>query len=181
MQGMRRLADPVSGRSNAFLLSGLALLAFACFPVLAHAGVPNYTDAPPDPTGGVEIQERSDPPAHSSNTDGSRSGSVTGEGSGDRDGSGAGSADDKSSGPGGAGGGSDRGNGQGGQGGGSGSGQAAPMAGAPTAAASDDGSSPLIPILIAIAVLAAISIGAVLLRQRRGGDDAGVPVSPKAG
>jgi hypothetical protein len=30
------------------------------------------------------------------------------------------------------------------------------------------GSSPLVPILIAVAVLAAISVGAVLVRQRRG-------------
>jgi hypothetical protein len=47
---------------------------------------------------------------------------------------------------------------------------------------SSGGSSPLVPILIAIAVLAAISIGAVIYRQRRqdsGGS--GSPVSPKAG
>jgi cobalamin biosynthesis Mg chelatase CobN len=159
----------------------LALLAFACFPVLAHAGVPNYTDAPPDPTGDVEIQERSEPPAHSSNTGGGGSGSVTGEGSGKRDGSGAGSADGRSSGPG-AGGASDGGKGQGGQANGSGNGQEAPVAGAATAATSDEGASPLIPILIAIAVLAAISVGVVLMRQRRHGDDEpGVPVSPRAG
>jgi len=52
-----------------------------------------------------------------------------------------------------------------------------------TVAASKDkgGSSPLVPILIAIAVLAAISIGAVMLRQRRqrGGGSA-TPISPKA-
>jgi hypothetical protein len=35
-------------------------------------------------------------------------------------------------------------------------------------AAESDGSSPLVPILIAIAVLAAISVGAVMVRQRRG-------------
>jgi cobalamin biosynthesis Mg chelatase CobN len=47
---------------------------------------------------------------------------------------------------------------------------------------SSGGSSPLVPILIAIAVLAAISIGALIYRQRRqdsGGS--GSPVSPKAG
>jgi hypothetical protein len=47
-----------------------------------------------------------------------------------------------------------------------------------TAASSDDGSSPLVPILIAIAVLAAISIGAYFYRQRR--QDPGSPVSPNA-
>jgi hypothetical protein len=45
--------------------------------------------------------------------------------------------------------------------------------------ASDEGSSsPLVPILIAIAVLAAISVGAFFYRQRRQG--AGSPISPKA-
>ena len=38
------------------------------------------------------------------------------------------------------------------------------------AATDDDSSSPLVPILIAVAVLAAISVGAVLYRQRRGDD-----------
>jgi hypothetical protein len=47
---------------------------------------------------------------------------------------------------------------------------------------SSGGSSPLVPILIAIAVLAAISIGAVIYRQRRqDGGGSGSPVSPKAG
>lgn len=44
--------------------------------------------------------------------------------------------------------------------------------------ASDDGSSPLVPILIAVAVLAAISIGAYYYRQRRQGP--GDTISPKA-
>jgi len=43
------------------------------------------------------------------------------------------------------------------------------------------GSSPLVPILIAIAALAAISIGAVMLRARRQRDGrGGAPVSPEA-
>jgi hypothetical protein len=48
---------------------------------------------------------------------------------------------------------------------------------------SDDGSSPLAAILIAVAVLAAISIGVVVMRQRRrdeAGPDAGSPAAPKA-
>lgn len=44
--------------------------------------------------------------------------------------------------------------------------------------ASDDGSSPLVPILIAIAVLAAISIGTLVMRQRRG--SGGDSISPEA-
>lgn len=47
-----------------------------------------------------------------------------------------------------------------------------------SAATSDDGSSPLVPILIAVAVLGAISVGAVLYRQRRGSGDGGF--SPNA-
>jgi hypothetical protein len=45
-------------------------------------------------------------------------------------------------------------------------------------ASDDGGSSPLVPILIAIAALAAVSIGVVVMRNRRGGSDS--PVSPKA-
>ncbi len=45
---------------------------------------------------------------------------------------------------------------------------------------SDGGSSPLVPILIAVAVLAAISIGYFLYRQRRSGSSSPVS-SPKAG
>ncbi len=48
----------------------------------------------------------------------------------------------------------------------------------PTSAA-DDGSSPLVAILIAVAVLAAISVGAFYYRQRRQGEP-GSPISPKA-
>lgn len=47
-----------------------------------------------------------------------------------------------------------------------------------TSAESDDSSSPLVPILIAVAILAAISIGAYYYRQRRQDPDS--PVSPKA-
>ncbi|MGN6215627.1 MAG: hypothetical protein ACTHN7_01525 [Solirubrobacterales bacterium] len=48
----------------------------------------------------------------------------------------------------------------------------------PVEGGSEGSSSPLVPILIAIAVLAAISIGAFYFRQRRQGPDS--PVSPKA-
>ena len=46
---------------------------------------------------------------------------------------------------------------------------------------SDDGSSPLVPILIAAAVLAAISIGALMIRQRRQRDGSSPSLSTKAG
>jgi hypothetical protein len=50
-----------------------------------------------------------------------------------------------------------------------------------TAGSSDDGSSPLVPILIAAAVLAAISIAALLIRQRRQRDGSSPSLSTKAG
>jgi cobalamin biosynthesis Mg chelatase CobN len=54
--------------------------------------------------------------------------------------------------------------------------------GQPVSHSSGGGSSPLVPILIAVAVLAAISIGAVIYRQRRqGSGGSGSPVSPNAG
>lgn len=57
---------------------------------------------------------------------------------------------------------------------------AQPLEVTPAAETDSDGSSPLVPILIAVAVLAAISVGYFLYRQRRQGP--GSPVSsPKAG
>ncbi len=46
--------------------------------------------------------------------------------------------------------------------------------------ADDSSSSPLVPVLIAVAILAAISIGAVVLKQRRQRDEPDGAVSPKA-
>jgi cobalamin biosynthesis Mg chelatase CobN len=164
----------------------LALLAFACFPVLAQAdgsGI-QYKDAVQTATGDDEIPTRSESPAHSSKANGGASAATDG-------GSGASSAGAENESSGGSpssgagkgpGAGSDAGNGQSSRGGDSGRNpQGAPQQGAPLgAASSDDGSSPLVPILIAIAVLAAITIGAVLLRKRRRDGDPGIPVSPKA-
>ena len=48
-------------------------------------------------------------------------------------------------------------------------------------ASAEAGSSPLLPILLAIAALAGISIGVVTMRQRRRRHATGTPVSPKAG
>lgn len=75
------------------------------------------------------------------------------------------------------------GSGGGGQGG-SGNGSTGPDLGQEatpvSTTSSDGGSSPLVPILIAIAALAAITIGAVVMRQRRDRDGVSSPVSPKA-
>jgi cobalamin biosynthesis Mg chelatase CobN len=59
--------------------------------------------------------------------------------------------------------------------------QGKPLSASAAQSESDGGSSPLVPILIAIAVLAAISVGAFFYRQRRQGEGSdGSAVSPKA-
>ncbi len=166
------------------------MLAIACFPGLAQAeessGIQYETDVPTIPShegsgsnipsknksGGTGVPSESESEAKSSDTaaGGSPGGNDSGQGGGTP-------------------------SGQSSQGGG-GDGQKAPAgsknsggninAAQPlevTPAAETDsggGSSPLVPILIAVAVLAAISIGYFFYRQRRQGP--GSPVSsPKAG
>jgi len=156
----------------------------ACFPGLAIAeessGIQYETDVP-----NVPKDESSNIP--SKHSGGSNADEGDAEASGSNSPGGAGSGGDDSS----AGGGTRTG--QGNQGSGGGDGQAAdgsrPAGGvgdaqslktvsSPAEQSSDDGSSPLVPILIAVAVLAAISIGAFYYRQRR--QDPGSPVSPNA-
>jgi cobalamin biosynthesis Mg chelatase CobN len=158
------------------LVSVLVLLASACFPVFAQA-IANYeveqTTLPGSGGGG-------NPPAHHNNPAGSESSpgakqsGVPGGGSGGNGGdtsqpgsSKSGNAPSQESNPSSPGGG-----GKGQPGNGATDNQNSPSAvqiGEPKSAVSDSGgSSPLVPILIAIAVLAAISVGAVLIRQRRG-------------
>jgi len=161
------------------------LLASVCFPTLAQAdssGI-EYSDAPPTVTGNQKIPSRSGSSPNSSKTDGVQS-ADDGDEAVDSSEAGVGAANDNpSSGAGkNAKAGSDRGTGQPSRGDGSADKPQAGLQenGQPVAASEDDDSSPLLPILIAIAALAAISIGAVLMRQRRSRDDSGVPVSPKA-
>jgi hypothetical protein len=157
----------------------------ACFPGLAqadNAGIQYETDVPtvpgnegsdipstPNDSGGSNAPDGSGPDASTSNTAG---------------GAGSGGSDDP-----GTGGGAHPGQPNQGSGGGDGQapngskpaggvGEAKQISVAPVSETSSDDSSPLVPILIAIAVLAAISIGAFFYRQRR--QDAGSPVSPKA-
>lgn len=169
------------------LLSVLAVLAFACSPALAHAE---------EATGPVYETEVPTVPHEQSPGGGGHSGGSNGGGNG---GAGAGISNtpgENGTGGGkapGAGGGSHTGQGsQGAEGNGSQSadGEKSPKGGvvenqtianpAPGRSTSTEGdsSSPLVPILIAIVVLAAISIGAFYYRQRRQG--AGSSVSPKA-
>lgn len=179
----RRSARPVFA-----LLSVLGLLACACFPIAAQAGTvyePEPTTIPNEPKPN-HPKATNNPPDESSEAQSSES-PGTGESSGGTGGGSSGGGSSADTGNGG-------GTGQGNQGNGSQAGNGSqdgqnspvkveenkPVSTAP--ASSDDSSSPLVPILIAIAALAAISIGAVVIRQRRqghGGPD-GAGVSPKA-
>lgn len=173
----------------ALLLVSVIALALACFPVLAHAedssGV-QYSDSIPKAEG-ENAPAHHQTPAKSSST-GNNGGAPAPGGTtgsqgpgGSRGGSGEGSSEK-------AGGVPATGNGGGtGQGNPGGSAnhpnstslQPGAQAGTATSQKSDDGgSSPLIPILIGILVLAAISLGVVWFRQRRQGGSR--PASPSA-
>lgn len=172
-------------------VSVLALLALAFFPVLVQAdssGI-QYEDATPTATThGSPIPSGSGgSPAHSSGTQGgdsasggsSNSGSSEAGSSKESESSTAGGVPAKSGGGGGNG---DNGQSNLGKGAKNEALSGAKPVGNGTAQKDDGGgSSPLVPILIAIAVLAAISVGAVAYKQRRrrgGSPDA--RVSPEA-
>jgi hypothetical protein len=162
------------------LLSMSALLAFALFPAVSNAedssGI-QYSDAPPTVTGKVTRES----PQGSSSTDRGRDGSrqsSTRPGSNADGKSGDGSRVEGGAGPGGGDGGS---GGEGKQQGDAPAGQAPGSLDVAPASTDDGGGSPLVPILIALAVLAAISIGAVAMRRKRQDSDPASPVSPEAG
>lgn len=131
--------------------------------------------------------KESSPPVHHKHSGGSKGGSEEGEASGSGAPNGGGKNGGSNGGGANAGQPSQGPNGEGGQNGG-GSGHAGvqkakPIStlGEPAGHTEESSSSPLVPILIAIAVLAAISIGAFLYRQRRQGPDSPEsPASPKA-
>jgi cobalamin biosynthesis Mg chelatase CobN len=166
------------------LLSVLAVLAFACSPALAHAeeatGPVYETEVPtvpqeqsPGGTGGSHHNGSSGGNAGVSNSpEGQSPGGSTnpGAGGGSHNGQGnQGPAAESGK----------TGTGSGNAGGEISDGKPLATAGEPASNTSgDSSSSPLVPILIAIVVLAAISIGAFYYRQRRQG--AGSSVSPKA-
>lgn len=185
MLGMRHSPAPRWGRSTFASLSVVALLALACFPLSAQAdssGI-QYEDTPPTATTpGSEIPSRSVPPAKASGADGGAQAPADSTSSGS---SGAGSSgDDESSGGGAAARGGDGGTGQGSPEKGGDKTDASGAQAIDAAASADDdggGSSPLVPVLIAIAVLAAISVGAYVIRQRRQRRGPNASVSPEAG
>ena len=174
------LRPTVSGRLALGLVSVLALLALSVSPAAAQSAYEvEYNDAPPVSSGGKKPKGNTQ--ADKSDTGGQ--GAQTGVGSGGSGGdSSGGSSERGANAPAGKG-----DNGQGSPGPGSDKKQAkALQPGDPAAATTSDddgGSSPLVPILIAILVLAAITVAVVMIRQRRQGadsGDSGTPVSPEA-
>ncbi|HEY8808826.1 MAG TPA: hypothetical protein VIM28_02290 [Solirubrobacterales bacterium] len=182
MFGMRQNLAPARG-GQVFALSVLVLLAMCCAPVLAQAASAGYqySDAPPTVTGGK-------PPSESNLSGGSNSTSGVGAHPGNAN---------KSSGaksPGGANGSQAKSNGSGG--GGNAAGQQgslgngsqkspaetgkAKSTASPEPGSSGGGSSPLVPILIAIVLLAGGSIGYVLMKRRRQRKSPGSPDSPSS-
>ncbi|MFL5898098.1 MAG: hypothetical protein ACJ76D_06490 [Solirubrobacterales bacterium] len=179
---MSRTRHPRARRSApvvASLLSVLALLAMACYPLLAQAqeatGPVYETEVPTVPS-----EQSPGGGGHPGGSNGGSHAGISNSPKGNGNGSGAGGG--SHSGQGNQGQGAERGQPGSGQRTAEGSvGEAKPVTLGPgTANASEDdsSSSPLVPILIAIVVLAAISIGAYYYRQRRQG--AGSSVSPKA-
>ena len=172
MHGMRPPRVRNSGRCFVWLLSGFVLLAWACFPVVAQADSAGtqYENGVPTPTGTHTVPG---PSAQTSTVGGGAPGRAH-----KSSGSGGGSSTGGSS--------SGKGNG--------GSVQGSPQSGSSKNAAnnltptaqpsgstpSSSGSSPVVPILVAVAVLAAITVGVVTMRQRRQRQASSSPVSPKA-
>jgi cobalamin biosynthesis Mg chelatase CobN len=165
----------------------LALLALAAFPVFAHAGgIPEYeleknetelpgsqTTTKPKSDGGHHSGSQTNPAAHGSGAETEKNSESKSETSPE--------GESESSQQGGGGGGGSHGNGGNHPGGAEksnaqskpenkvGSAQkVANTSAKPAPSSSGGGSSPIVPILIAVAVLAAISIGVVLYRQRKG-------------
>lgn len=179
------------------LLSLSALVSFACFPALVQADSSEiqYQDAPPTATGKGPTQSNpthANPPAKSSQQTGGGStapGNATHSDANSQASNQKSSTDSSSSPTGGSNGGNDGGTPQGSPDNGSNkapaqgsqpNGQSGVALASPTAE-DDGGSSPLVPIVIAFLILAAISIGVVLARQRRQRrGTGGASVSPEA-
>jgi cobalamin biosynthesis Mg chelatase CobN len=187
MNGMRLRPAGMSGHLALGSVSALVLLAFACFPLLAQADSSEVQYSNPVPTAtGSPPPTHHEPTATKSNDTGGTATSPAGDKGSGSDRTKVGSNKDSSP----ANGGSPSGNapksgtGQGSPGNGSTgkkavSPQQGTQAGKP-ASQSDGGSSPVAPILIGIMVLAGISLGIVMVRQRRRRQAGGPSVSPKA-
>ena len=182
-----------SGRLSIALLSALALVVFACLPALAQAEdctdssckqyeVEIPTAGGKEKPGNQATEGSKEPKANASESPPAGQGKTQPSEGGNSEEEKNGAAAGGNGGP------TDKGNSAGGGNNGSNptstgieDEKALGTAQGQNASHSDGGSSPLVPILIAIAVLAAISIGAVIYRQRRqGSGGTGSPVSPNA-
>jgi hypothetical protein len=185
MNSIDRQQTRGSGRSALVLLSVLALLALACFPVLAQAdsGTIEYNPSLPS-DGGAKQNENIAKSSESPKTGGAEAPPSTGAGEGyaeeappSSEGQGSNANTNTGTGGGTSQGSPDKGNNP--------PAKTKVQPAAPhvqsTPASSDDGSSPLVAILIAAAVLAAISIAALVIRQRRQRDGSSPSLSTKAG
>jgi len=170
MLGSRQ--DPSLRRGgHVFALSVLALLAMCCAPVLAQAGSAGYqySDAPPTVNGGPPSQSNLSP-AGSKSTSGVGSHPGGAKSSGGKSGEGANGSKSKSNGSTGD---ENEAGQQGSQGSGNQKSQTAigkKTSASPEPGSDSGGSSPLVPILIAILVLAGGSIAYVMIKRRRAGD-----------
>jgi cobalamin biosynthesis Mg chelatase CobN len=174
----------LSGQLVLGLVSVLALLALVPVPAVAQAtdayGA-QYEDVPPVPTGNKKAKNDASADTPGASGQDAQAGAGSGGSGGDSSGgsSGAG-ANAQAEGKG------DKGQSSPGPGSGKNEGkplQSSDRAAATTSEEDDGGSSPLVPILLAVLVLAAISVGAVMLskrRQRADSGDSGAPVSPEA-
>jgi len=174
------------GRSNLLLSSVLALLALACFPVLAQAGAGTIEYDPTLPgDGGAKQNENIAKTSETPPSGGAEAPADTGAGEGYSE---EVAPSDEGGSPAAAGNGGGKGQGNPDKGNNPPA-QAKVQDNAPIAKTSphgstssdDGGSSPLVPILIAVLALAAISIAAVMIRQRRQRDTAGPSLTTKAG
>jgi cobalamin biosynthesis Mg chelatase CobN len=183
MHGMRHCRSAPAGRSL-LLVSLFALLAFTCFPVFAQAEGSSGLQYETEPLPKEHHQQQKEPVANTSNNGGGTPSAPadSNETPSSEVGSGGGTSSEAV---------------EGGSGNGSEPHQTSPEAGqgkhnenvAPSHATTPakpesqgGGSSPLVPILIALVALAAISIGVFVMRQRRGGSSGGGKLSaPRAG
>lgn len=176
-------------------MSVIALLALACFPVFAQAECVSssciqYTESIPKAEGESPPPHKKHPAVAKAANNGGASapdGKAGAKGSDEEMGESAEKESSKEGGVAPVGNGNGGGTGQSNPGGSANHGSEAQVqhggqkVGTPASHSSDSGSSPLVPILIGIAILAAISVGAVMYRQRRQrrGPTASAP-SPKA-
>jgi cobalamin biosynthesis Mg chelatase CobN len=177
-------------------MSVIALLALACFPVFAQAecvssSCVQYTESIPKAEGESPPAHHKHPAVAKAADNGGASAPDGKAGAKGSDGEKSESSEKESSSEEGgvatAGKGNGGGTGQGNPGGSANSGSQGQVqhggqsAGTPASQSSGGGSSPLVPILVGIAILAAISVGVVMYRQRRQrrGPTASTP-SPKA-